>query len=274
MRKKRTEAQLKKEREWAKKRRENNNHIVIITCKECGENAETKAYKLEHYKKIGGINCKKCISKMSRERMKLTRSRETKEERSLRAKKGNASIKRNRGETVKKQWDNFRKDPEKFKNICDAKSERMKKVWAEKYSDDKKNKIIKALIGSEGKSRSKISEDLKNMMIDENIYEGFISEEPFHGFIPDEINHNIRLIIEFYGDFYHCNPRKYMNPDQYIRAIKRTVGEQWKRDRMRLACFNKHGYSVLIVWEKDFRKNPKFQIERIKNEIIKKSNIK
>jgi len=105
------------------------------------------------------------------------------------------------------------------------------------------------------------------------LYDGFISEEPFHGFIPDEINHNLKIIIEVFGDLYHCNPLKYTEPNLYVRAIQRTVGEQWKRDRIRLACFYKHGYTVIIVWEKDIYNNINKQIERIKNEIDKKRNI-
>jgi len=45
--------------------------------------------------------------------------------------------------------------------------------------------------------------------------EGFTSEECFHGFVPDEINHNLRLIVELYGDLYHCNPRVYKDASQY-----------------------------------------------------------
>ena len=102
---------------------------------------------------------------------------------------------------------------------------------------------------------------------------GFQSEEAFHGFFPDEINHVLKIIVELYGEFYHCNPKKYKDPDIFMKGIGRTVGEQWARDRKRLGVFYKHGYTVVIVWENDFRKNPQNEIRRIQDEIKKKANV-
>lgn len=93
------------------------------------------------------------------------------------------------------------------------------------------------------------------------------NEEVFHGFVPDEINHKLKLIIEVFGDVYHCNPKKYSNPDVFVNAIQRTVGEQWKRDEIKIAAYKRNGYDVLIVWESDIRKHLTETIEKVKVEI-------
>ena len=79
--------------------------------------------------------------------------------------------------------------------------------------------------------------------------------------------HATRIVVELFGDLYHCNPWMFSNSEVYVPAIQRTVAEQWKRDERKIACFKKHGYKVVVVWEYDFRRNPEKEIERIKNEV-------
>ena len=93
----------------------------------------------------------------------------------------------------------------------------MKIVW-ENYDDETKNHIVEAFCKSYGKSRS--TSDLLKEEMEKNGISGFTSEEVFHGFIPDEINHELKTIVEMYGDLYHCNPKRYKNPDQFISATK------------------------------------------------------
>jgi len=238
-----------------------------MPCKHCKKPTEIKQYKLKHHQRKGGKVCNDCRSKISSQTMKKTQDKLGPKQRTKNAVYGRSKANVSKG--VTKQWETFRKNPERYKQICEAKAKRMEKVW-ENYSDEQKNKIITALVGSHGKSRSGISDKLRTDMIQADLYDGFVSEKAFHGFIPDEINHDLKIIVEMFGDLYHCNPRKYRSSEHFVKAIQRTVGEQWQRDRRRLACFYKHGYTVIIVWEKDFRTNPKKQIERIKNEIENK----
>ena len=248
--------------------------LIKIGCRICGNGCIIKKYKEKIHKRKGGPVCKDCCKKISSETMKNTQASFTKDQRIIYSKMARDAVSSEmRSSAVSKQWDNFRKDSEKFKDICKRKSERMVKVW-ENYDDETKNHIIDAFCKSYGKSRSTSSDLLKNKMIESKVYDGFVSEEVFHGFVPDEINHDLKIIVEMYGDLYHCNPKRYKNPDQYITAIQRTVKEQWQRDRRRLACFYKHGYSVVVVWDGDFRKYPEREIERIRNEIDKKRDFR
>lgn len=82
------------------------------------------------------------------------------------------------------------------------------------------------------------------------------------------------MIIEFYGDYWHCNPEKY-NRD-YIHAYKKMTAEDiWNKDKKRLQeIINKYNCHILIVWEKNWRQNQSEQLnliqtfyENIKNKI-------
>ena len=249
-------------------RRKRENYTVYIPCRKCGIQSPCKKYKEKAHLKKGGIVCISCRAVKSAEIMKNYQSTLTPEERKLHGKQARSQVK-NSSEAVTKQWQTIRADPEKMKEICQARSERMKEVWAN-YDDETKNHIVSSLVQSQNQARSKGSDLLKQQMMENGLYDGFLSEQTFHGFIPDEINHDLKIIVEFYGDVYHCNPKKYTNPSQYLKIIGRTVQEQWDRDRRRLATFYKHGYTVIIVWDKAFRANPQKELQRIKYEIDKK----
>lgn len=93
----------------------------------------------------------------------------------------------------------------------------------------------------------------------------FERSQAISGFVVDGLRKDAKVIVEFYGDTFHCNPKKFRDPDQYCSWIKRTVGEQWKRDQRRLACFYRLGYTVVIVWQSDWDLNKDTAIERIQN---------
>ena len=61
-------------------------------------------------------------------------------------------------------------------------------------------------------------------------------------------------IIEFYGDFWHCNPLQY-NKDYFHPILNLYSEEVWDKDSKRLDYIKSKGYEVYIVWESDFIKN-------------------
>ena len=262
-----SEEQKKKDKEcklrYSRRRRLEGQNIVIIPCKHCGQSVSTKQYKLKDHKLHGGITCKECWrSHFSESVIKFNKSI-SKEEKRQRGAKARALVKISGAEMVRRQWETIRSSPELYAKRQTSTSKATKKIWSE-LSEEQKNKRIKQLYACHGRQRSKGSDKLKQAMTDAGIYDGFFSEEPFCGFIPDEINHEEKIIVEYFGDYYHCNPQKYKNPDVYMSAIKRTVGEQQLRDQRRLDCFYKKGYRVIIIWESEFIKNPQLQIEKIK----------
>ena len=70
-----------------------------------------------------------------------------------------------------------------------------------------------------------------------------------------------RKIIEYNGDFWHCNPTIY-SADFVNPRTKMLAKDKWATDTVKLQHARDSGYEVLVIWESDFIKN--------KEDIIKK----
>lgn len=61
-------------------------------------------------------------------------------------------------------------------------------------------------------------------------------------------------IIEFNGDFWHANPKKY-SPEQKVGhpgKPTRTAQEIWDADQEKINVARNNGYEVMVVWENDW----------------------
>jgi hypothetical protein len=70
-----------------------------------------------------------------------------------------------------------------------------------------------------------------------------------------------KKIIEFNGDYWHCNPSIY-EADYFNKNKEMTAKEIWEYDKEKLDTIKGHGYQVLTVWESDWKSNPKQTIEK------------
>jgi hypothetical protein len=93
---------------------------------------------------------------------------------------------------------------------------------------------------------------------------GFIQHFQISDMETDECNEKLKIVIEYNGDMYHCNPRKW-KPDEYNSVIKMTASEKWARDRNRYYKLKRMGYVCFVVWEDDWFNNR----DLIKQKIIK-----
>jgi len=66
-----------------------------------------------------------------------------------------------------------------------------------------------------------------------------------------------KKVIEFNGDSWHGNPEIYSENDVPNSIIGKTAKELWEQDREKIDLAKQKGYEVLVVWEKDYRENPK-----------------
>jgi very-short-patch-repair endonuclease len=80
--------------------------------------------------------------------------------------------------------------------------------------------------------------------------------------IPDFRIKDTNKIIECYGDFWHANPKVFLNENQILRGVTK-VKDVWNKDKHRQQVFQELGYEVLILWEQDINSN----IENVKEEI-------
>lgn len=77
------------------------------------------------------------------------------------------------------------------------------------------------------------------------------------------------IIIEVHGDYWHCNPKIY--PTGPISDRQKFKIE---RDTEKKKYAEKHGYTIIYVWEDELKNNIQLVKERILNEIQIKENRK
>ena len=76
-------------------------------------------------------------------------------------------------------------------------------------------------------------------------------------YIPD-----LNMLIEFNGDYWHCNPKKY-KADYFNVKLNMTAKQIWARDAAKEKLAVKHGYEFLTIWESDYRRNKSIIIKKI-----------
>jgi G:T-mismatch repair DNA endonuclease (very short patch repair protein) len=159
--------------------------------------------------------------------------------------------------------------------------------FIEKHGEDRGRIIFKEMLdgklkGLNGVINSKPSQDLFDKLdsIIGNKYQTYyFNKNKEHDVIIEEINkvfyldfyiEELNVCVEFFGDYYHANPKKYRNPDALIkfRSIHK-VSEVWERDNNRIENLRKYrGIKTIVVWESDYYKNK--DNEKFYKEIIKK----
>lgn len=73
----------------------------------------------------------------------------------------------------------------------------------------------------------------------------------------DLANCKTKKIVEFNGDFWHANPKKYSALDIIGIRHKNVVASViWEEDAKKIALAENEGYQVKVIWESEYRKNP------------------
>ena len=81
----------------------------------------------------------------------------------------------------------------------------------------------------------------------------------------------LKFIIEFNGDVFHGNPQLFTEsdcPNPFDRTL--TAKQMWLNDKEKIDLAKSEGFDVMVIWERDYRNNPKI----IVNNIIKTINEK
>lgn len=107
---------------------------------------------------------------------------------------------------------------------------------------------------------SKIERDIKELLSEKYDIKKLKLKLKNRTLFPDIVINN--TIIEIYGDYWHCNPEIY-NEFYYHKQIKKTSKEIWEHDKERINILKNEGYKVIIIWEKDWKKDKNKQIEKI-----------
>lgn len=72
------------------------------------------------------------------------------------------------------------------------------------------------------------------------------------------------FILEYNGDYWHCNPKKY-KPNYYHQVKGKTAKELWEYDKNKIDLIKSYGYNLEIVWESELKED-----NTIINKLIKK----
>lgn len=70
-----------------------------------------------------------------------------------------------------------------------------------------------------------------------------------------------KKIIEFNGDYWHCNPKIY-EANYFNKSLQCTAREKWNFDKWKNSLIENEGYQVLIIWEREWIDNPKQTIKK------------
>ena len=79
-------------------------------------------------------------------------------------------------------------------------------------------------------------------------------------FLPDIII-NDQIIVEFYGSYWHGDPKKYNEND--IVHHNFTAKEIWERDKKRVDALVKAGYTVYVIWERDYKEDNEKSLQNL-----------
>lgn len=114
---------------------------------------------------------------------------------------------------------------------------------------------------------SKCSQDLFNSLIDNYINEDLegvlfainggefkIHRDEGGVWMYDFVDLNRKKIIEYHGDMFHGNPKKYSAndfPHPFRKNI--TAQEMWDKDKLKMECAKNSGFEILVIWDSDYR---------------------
>lgn len=131
-------------------------------------------------------------------------------------------------------------------------------MFGKKHTDEALDKIGSSLNHS---GRSKIEHEMSNMLIE--CYGGE-KNKGVGGWSCDYVNKEKRFIVEFFGDYWHMNPKRFAASDKHP-LIKKSAVEIWERDARKLKELDELGYTVVVIWESDWRFNKETCTKRIKD---------
>jgi len=228
------------------------NYKLGLRCKTCNifiTDTNKTGFCIKH-NKIGSLN-PFFGKKHSKESLELSRIKNIKSscknwQNPIYREKVIKSISKPRNDNFKKQQSKrFKKWYEDNPEQRQIRSNQMKQSW-------KDGKIKPNLISlNESKAEKQFFNDLKNIYVD-NIKKESICENG-KWFIPDVILVDIKHIIEFFGDFWHANPKKYKANDIVHHNIKaKTI---WENDKNRLDKLEQLGYFVHVFWQSEYKEN-------------------
>lgn len=188
---------------------------------------------------------------------------------------GNPFFGRKHSDNTKKKISNSRKNKATGNNNAMASpknrkkvSEKLKEVWSSDKMDNTRKKLSKTMKDKHLKgelnsfNRSKAEDEIISKLTEMGIQ----CEPSFRleGKIFDIYIPSMNLLIEYNGDYWHCNPIKY-KPTYFNKKKNMLAEEIWKYDRDKLYLAKKKNYTCVTIWEHDYKRDPELIDKIIKD---------
>ena len=119
-----------------------------------------------------------------------------------------------------------------------------------------------------------IGKIVDNLKCNNKYYSALNGVQFFRYFSSQKITHSYDFvignkIIEFNGDYWHCNPNIYQ-PTYTHKVIGLSAKDIWEADNNKKKLIEQEGFLVMVVWESEYKSNPIKTIEKCINFIYDK----
>jgi len=131
-------------------------------------------------------------------------------------------------------------------------------MFGKKHTDEAIRKIGRHLNTTQ---MSKVEHELTSILV--NKYGGGKNQSA-GGWSCDYVHSDKRIIVEFFGDFWHHNPALYS--DDWINPFtRRDTRDVHERDARKVQELTALGFIVIVVWERDWRRRREDQLKRVED---------
>ena len=245
-------------------KKDDEKYYIIRKCPKCNKDIKTNSKDKviacrNHFSKINGSSlCKPCSLKLQvGEGNPFFGKKHTQESlnKMSKSKKGQNSGNKNHmkqekyrqmsRDIMRSNWDN---------GILD------RKVISEQMKQTQRSGKIKSIIVS--KREKEIVKEIK-LLGYKTIHSYRVDSKICDIFIP-----SLNLIIEYFGDYWHCNPKKY-DSDYFNKKKNKFAWELWDYDKKKIDLIKSYGYNLEVVWEGDLKLNNKLIELIIENYVTK-----
>lgn len=135
------------------------------------------------------------------------------------------------------------------------------KKWQETLNSKDPDEIarINILKGKGGSKISKAEYEIFEILKDKGFEVAQQSRVSSRAYFYDIMIGN--KIIEYNGDYWHMNPKKFQN-DDFNSRLNMLAEEKWGKDAEKINHAIECGYEVMIIWERDFKKDREAAIQK------------
>jgi very-short-patch-repair endonuclease len=216
--------------------------------------------------------CFSCVSKESKKRLvdagtKALTSFEPEARRKYSSDAGKKSaLSENSGRFSSERWYSMTPEDQKIriKRANNALHEKISKcsIFKEKYY---KKLFAQLKIGYISNAHIKIHDKIENL--------GYETHVNIQSMCVDECNEELKIVIEYNGDYWHCNPETW-KPDDFNKSIKMYAKDKWRLDFKRKMKLKNLGYYVIVIWESEWMNDQNKCVNYIinKTDEIRKNN--